>query len=1053
MKLRMIKRLTAALLCVVLLVGIPALAVFEDDVLPAIPAAPEVDAVVELPEWRAETPLISEKLDEQAQFMSTAEFSVTVPTTLPIHMDSNGGITCGDIVITNNGTGSVEVEDAQIVALNDWTLVDYPTTTFTDANKGQHKVALQLGLLDSAISANGGQKTIDVAAKIPYQGTKGTYTDIAQVVLVLRVLAPEASADWEYTTDGDTITLTKYIGESYDVVVHNKYMVDGKLYDKVALGESAYMAGPRIGPFAGSDKYDRLTSVTFEDGIILPENAGYMFYGCSSLTSLSGMGDWNTSSITNMSSMFASCSSLISLDVANWDISSVTNLSWMFCDCRSANWSDLSSWDTSNVMDMTGVFSGCLNRTSLDDLSDWDTSKVMDMSYMFQNCAALISLDSIGDWDTSNVLGMYYTFDGCTSLTNLDLTGWDLTQLDNRVNMFRDCSKLTTIYVKDQTTKDKLETSTNKPTGCKIIVAGIEITGGTTVNVYNAINLSVTKNLPPRAAEKTVTWTTSNADIATVSNSGRVWGAKRGNVTITAECGHYSATCDITVQEEGITDDGDWECYVSSDTVTLTRYIGTNTSVVVHNQYSVQGEQYNKVALDQSYLVTGPFLGSSNREKITSITFEKGIVLPQNMKSMFSNCSALSSIKGLSSLDATHVTDMHRMFYGCTSLTSISGLEGWDVSSVEDVNWMFADCTSLTSISGLSNWRTSSIKDMSNMFYNCSKLTNISGLSNWDTGSVTNMNSLFLRCSALANINALANWNTGSVTNMVGMFDDCSSITSTTALSGWNMESVTNIGQMFLDCTRLSNLSGLTNWNPISLKTMVSMFYGCTSITSLDLSNWSRLSEWPPPDMSYAFEECTKLKTVYVQTEEAKEWLTGQAYAPSTCTIIVRSPTRTASLDELSSLAPANTDATPIPVPEPSPVQVPSPELEPSPEPSQYELTISGPATVEVGYTVTLDITKTPEDAAAINWTSSDETIATVDKFGVVTGIGAGEVIISAQADETICQWVMTVIVIPDTTANPEYQTEDVTLVLARHVKEFSSGFSCGPYRHYNIKI
>lgn len=177
--------LTATLLCAAMLARIPALAVFEDDAIPAIPAAPEVDAVVELPEVGEETPSDGETVWGQAQPMSSAVFSVTVPTTLSIHMNANGGITCGNIVITNNGTESVVVEDAQITALNGWTLVDYATTTFTDANKGQHKVALQLESLDGAIAANGGQKAIDVATKIPYQGVQMINTSIAQVVFVL----------------------------------------------------------------------------------------------------------------------------------------------------------------------------------------------------------------------------------------------------------------------------------------------------------------------------------------------------------------------------------------------------------------------------------------------------------------------------------------------------------------------------------------------------------------------------------------------------------------------------------------------------------------------------------------------------------------------------------------------------------------------------------------------------------------------------------------------------------------------------------------------------
>lgn len=123
-------------------------------------------------------------------------FSVTVPTTLPIHMDANGGITCGDITITNNSTGPVLVEDTQTAALNGWTLVDYATTTFTNADRGQHRMALQFargnGITaagvntgEDIIPSGGGRQTVSVAAKIPYQGVPLTNATIAQVVFVL----------------------------------------------------------------------------------------------------------------------------------------------------------------------------------------------------------------------------------------------------------------------------------------------------------------------------------------------------------------------------------------------------------------------------------------------------------------------------------------------------------------------------------------------------------------------------------------------------------------------------------------------------------------------------------------------------------------------------------------------------------------------------------------------------------------------------------------------------------------------------------------------------
>ena len=43
------------------------------------------------------------------------------------------------------------------------------------------------------------------------------------------------------------------------------------------------------------------------------ENLSYMFYRCSSLSSLPDISNWNTTNVNNMSDMFLGCSSLSSL--------------------------------------------------------------------------------------------------------------------------------------------------------------------------------------------------------------------------------------------------------------------------------------------------------------------------------------------------------------------------------------------------------------------------------------------------------------------------------------------------------------------------------------------------------------------------------------------------------------------------------------------------------------------------------------------------------------------------------------------------------------------
>ena len=207
-----------------------------------------------------------------------------------------------------------------------------------------------------------------------------------------------------------------------------------------------------------------------DGGVIAPENCDHLFSGFGFLQkiefnnafhtentrSMEGMFYWSglvsldlsgldTSSVTNMRSMFGSCRELKTLNIRSLDTSCVTDMSGMFSDCRSLKKLDIRSLDTSNVTDMSSMFGYCWDLESL-DVSLMDTSSVEDMNFMFWRCASLEELD-LRSFDTSSVKNMSFMFKECDGLRWLNLAGLDISNVTDMTCMFQLCESLETLDI------------------------------------------------------------------------------------------------------------------------------------------------------------------------------------------------------------------------------------------------------------------------------------------------------------------------------------------------------------------------------------------------------------------------------------------------------------------------------------------------------------------------------------------------------------------------------------------------------------------------------
>ena len=122
--------------------------------------------------------------------------------------------------------------------------------------------------------------------------------------------------------------------------------------------------------FANLTKVESIDLSNFDASKVT--NMSDMFYNCSSLTSLD-VSNFDTSKVTNMSDMFSSCRSLTSLNLSNFDTSKVTSMSSMLSSCSKLKTIYVSNlWNTSNVTNSTSMFYNC---TSLVGAVPFDSSK------------------------------------------------------------------------------------------------------------------------------------------------------------------------------------------------------------------------------------------------------------------------------------------------------------------------------------------------------------------------------------------------------------------------------------------------------------------------------------------------------------------------------------------------------------------------------------------------------------------------------------------------------------------------------------------------------
>ena len=561
----------------------------------------------------------------------------------------------------------------------------------------------------------------------------------------------------------------------------------------------------------------------------------------SALTTYGDINTWNTSNITDMSSLFYSKSTFNS-DISNWDTSNVTTMEYMFQAAHNFN-QPLNNWDVSNVTNMSGMFMAFKFNQPL---NAWNVSNVTDMGTMFYDAREFNG--DISNWNVSNVTRMLAMF-GYAYKFNNDISNWNVSNVINMGSMFQ----YTQAFNQDIGGWDV--SSVNSMTFM------FNATHAFDQDIGNWDISNVTSHLSSMFESSTLS--TTNYD--SLLNGWSTLSA--GETQIPTDVIFHGGNSQYSSAGESARDTlvNDYNWTITDGGCTDCSFTPTTKAEL---QTAVDAWIANEADATSTY-------GDINTWNTSNIT---------NMSSLFNSKSTFNS--DISNWDVSNVTNMNAMFYGASIFNQ--DISSWNVSSVIYMNYMFRNAYAFNQPIGLWGQKTINVKDTSLMFasarsfnqpigdWNMQSVERINNMfqgdpgnrhpfnahiASWNMSNCTEMSTVFEYCDFNKPLNT---WNTSKVTTMSQMFanaqnfdQDISSWNTSNVttffnmfrgtpfnqnISSWNTSSVDDMGYMFMDTTHFNQPIGV--WNTSSLSTAGSMFSNA-SVFDQDLSNWD-ISSFSP---------------------------------------------------------------------------------------------------------------------------------------------------------------------------------------------------------------
>ena len=103
---------------------------------------------------------------------------------------------------------------------------------------------------------------------------------------------------------------------------------------------------------------------------------------------------------------------------------------------------------TEDVTNMSYMYAGCTSLTTLPDIAVYNTTNVLTMAHMFDGCTSLGQLD-LSTFTTHQLQGngMVYMFNGCETLRTLIISSFTTEQITDMTNLFNGCKLMRNLHI------------------------------------------------------------------------------------------------------------------------------------------------------------------------------------------------------------------------------------------------------------------------------------------------------------------------------------------------------------------------------------------------------------------------------------------------------------------------------------------------------------------------------------------------------------------------------------------------------------------------------